>query len=191
MDWPHWARRTGPAALGVRAMTRVFQALVAFSSCWILGSSLWFYPHSLSYFNELVGGPANGPRHLLGSNVDWGQDLRYLAERCKRQIGRANYAACYSYAPLSALGIDTDGVIPANLNELSNGTVTVFYVSANLACGMPWVPAGNICVTPEEFSSRLAELCKQPRSKSVGYSIITIQSGKTPAKDNGEFYVFN
>jgi hypothetical protein len=39
---------------------------------------LWFYPHSLSYFNELIGGPAHGPEHLLGSNVDWGQDLRYL-----------------------------------------------------------------------------------------------------------------
>jgi hypothetical protein len=32
----------------------------------------------LSYFNESVGGPLNGPRHLLGSNVDWCQDLRYL-----------------------------------------------------------------------------------------------------------------
>jgi hypothetical protein len=29
---------------------------------------------ALAYFNELVGGPANGHRHLLGSNVDWGQD---------------------------------------------------------------------------------------------------------------------
>lgn len=48
------------------------------SFCWFLASSLWIYPHSLSYFNESVGGPLNGPKHLLGSNVDWGQDLRYL-----------------------------------------------------------------------------------------------------------------
>ncbi len=45
---------------------------------WFVAGSLWIYPHSLSYFNELVGGPTRGPRHLLGSNVDWGQDLRYL-----------------------------------------------------------------------------------------------------------------
>lgn len=38
-------------------------------------SSLAVYPHSLSYFNELAGGPANGGRHLLDSNLDWGQDL--------------------------------------------------------------------------------------------------------------------
>jgi hypothetical protein len=51
---------------------------VAGSLCWFVTSSLWIYPHSLSYFNESIGGPLNGPQHLLGSNVDWGQDLRYV-----------------------------------------------------------------------------------------------------------------
>lgn len=45
---------------------------------WTIGSSLWFYPHSLSYFNELVGGPTGGHYHLSNSNIDWGQDLLYL-----------------------------------------------------------------------------------------------------------------
>ena len=46
--------------------------------CWSVGSSLWYYPHSLSYFNELVGGPMGGHYHLLDSNIAWGQDLYYL-----------------------------------------------------------------------------------------------------------------
>ncbi|MFO0946047.1 MAG: glycosyltransferase family 39 protein [Planctomycetota bacterium] len=46
-------------------------------------SSLAVYPHSLSYFNELVGGPEQGYKHLSGSNVSWGQDLIYLAEWLK------------------------------------------------------------------------------------------------------------
>jgi 4-amino-4-deoxy-L-arabinose transferase-like glycosyltransferase len=46
--------------------------------CWSVFSSLVIYPNSLSYFNELVGGPAGGPRHLLDSNIDWGQDLLNL-----------------------------------------------------------------------------------------------------------------
>lgn len=54
--------------------------LTAVSVCWLAASSLSIYPHSLSYFNESVGGPLNGPHHLLGSNVDWGQDLLYLEE---------------------------------------------------------------------------------------------------------------
>lgn len=56
-----------------------FSTLVSAFGSWLLLSSLWLYPHSLSYFNELVGGPLNGHKHLLGSNVDWGQDFRYLA----------------------------------------------------------------------------------------------------------------
>jgi hypothetical protein len=45
---------------------------------WAIVSSLWCYPHSLSYFNELVGGPKRGHEHLLDSNIDSGQDLLYL-----------------------------------------------------------------------------------------------------------------
>jgi len=45
---------------------------------WSVGSSLYYYPHSLSYFNELVGGPKGGHYHLGNSNIDWGQDLLYL-----------------------------------------------------------------------------------------------------------------
>jgi hypothetical protein len=43
-----------------------------------VGSSMWVYPHSLSYFNELVGGPRYGYLHLNNSNIDWDQDLLYL-----------------------------------------------------------------------------------------------------------------
>jgi hypothetical protein len=35
------------------------------------------YPHELSFFNEFSGGPGNGYRHLLHSNLDWGQDLLF------------------------------------------------------------------------------------------------------------------
>ena len=56
----------------------ILQVLVAASFCWCVASSLYVYPHSLSYGNELVGGPRHLPEHLLGSNADWGQDLRYL-----------------------------------------------------------------------------------------------------------------
>jgi hypothetical protein len=54
--------------------------LVAASLSWSMMSSLWIYPHSLSYFNEFVGGPNGGADHLLGSNLDWGQDLLFLRD---------------------------------------------------------------------------------------------------------------
>lgn len=58
---PKWWR----SAIGVAATASVV-------------SSLSIYPHSMSYFNELVGGPLHGSEHLLDSNIDWGQDLLYL-----------------------------------------------------------------------------------------------------------------
>jgi len=45
---------------------------------WSIASSLCVYPHSLSYFNALAGGPSGGYGHLNYSNIDWGQDLFYL-----------------------------------------------------------------------------------------------------------------
>jgi hypothetical protein len=35
-------------------------------------------PHFMSYFNPLGGGPEGGWRHLIDSNIDWGQDLLFL-----------------------------------------------------------------------------------------------------------------
>ena len=53
-------------------------SLVLGLTCWHLGESLRVRPHYLAYFNELVGGPANGWRHLVDSSLDWGQDLPSL-----------------------------------------------------------------------------------------------------------------
>lgn len=59
---------------------------------WSVGSSLWYAPHWMSYFNELAGGPMGGPAHLIDAQVDWGQDLLYLkkwldAHREARPLG--------------------------------------------------------------------------------------------------------
>lgn len=40
-----------------------------------IGASLRARPDYLAYFNELVGGPDNGSRHLVDSSLDWGQEL--------------------------------------------------------------------------------------------------------------------
>jgi hypothetical protein len=45
---------------------------------WYGGGTLRLHPHYLAYFNEIAGGPANGHRWLVDSNLDWGQDLKGL-----------------------------------------------------------------------------------------------------------------
>jgi len=42
--------------------------------------SLAVYPHSMTFFNQAVGGPNAGWKHLNHSNTDWGQNVPQLAE---------------------------------------------------------------------------------------------------------------
>ena len=51
---------------------------LALLSVWLLVVSLWIAPNFLAFFNILAGGPDNGWRLLVDSNLDWGQDLPNL-----------------------------------------------------------------------------------------------------------------
>lgn len=53
-------------------------AFVVILLCWYAASSLMVFPHYLTYFNESVGGPKNGYKYAVDSNLDWGQDLKRL-----------------------------------------------------------------------------------------------------------------
>jgi hypothetical protein len=67
-------------AAGARALEagRGRRAAVAVLGLWYAASVVSVHPHYLGYFNELVGGPSQGWRYLVDSNVDWGQDLKAL-----------------------------------------------------------------------------------------------------------------
>lgn len=62
----------------------LFPALAAIGLTGSVLSSIFVYPHCLSYFNELAGGPRGGHAHLINSNIDWGQDLLYLRRWLER-----------------------------------------------------------------------------------------------------------
>ena len=46
---------------------------------WYASTSIYFRPHYLAYFNELVGGPG-GEVYTISHDMDWGQDLKLLGE---------------------------------------------------------------------------------------------------------------
>ena len=64
--------------------TRRTVSVVALLCCWYAAESFWIYPDYSAYFNQLIGGPSQGYRYALDSNLDWGQDLpklkRYMDE---------------------------------------------------------------------------------------------------------------
>ncbi len=90
---------------------------------WMIGGSLWTYPHSMSYMNELAGKPENWPKHLLGSNIDWGQDLYELQDWVGRHPeARPLYLSCSPTVPLGKLGIECEGEVPG---ESTNGWMVI------------------------------------------------------------------
>ena len=83
---------------------------------WTIGGSLWYYPHSMSYFNESIGGATNGPKHLLGSNVDWGQSEYFLKDWYdKHPEATPLYVAYSGPISLDRLGVKAETTIPEEL----------------------------------------------------------------------------
>ena len=58
--------------------------LLSILICLSATESLSTYPHQLCFFNRVSGGPPNGHRHLIGSSLEWGQDLTFLATRIRK-----------------------------------------------------------------------------------------------------------
>lgn len=70
----------GVGAVAVaRSWRRWGPAAAALLLVWVVAAEAFVYPHHLTYFNELAGGPRGGRWWLLDSNLDWGQDLKGLA----------------------------------------------------------------------------------------------------------------
>ncbi len=126
-------------------MAGALQSLVAASFGWFLASSLWIYPHSLSYFNESIGGPLNGPKHLLGSNVDWGQDWKYLADWTRENS--VHTVRCFAiYLPFNPrdLGVHIEIEQLSGTDELPDHVgPTPVLISVNLIGGEGRVPSAG------------------------------------------------
>jgi Dolichyl-phosphate-mannose-protein mannosyltransferase len=77
---------------------------------WYAGGTLRTHPHHLAYFNEIAGGPANGWRILVDSNLDWGQDLKRLAAWMRQnRVDRLKLSYFGSALP-SYYGIDAEAL---------------------------------------------------------------------------------
>ena len=64
---------------------RMLRGIVVLLLLWHAAEAVLAHPDYLSYFNELIGGPDQGYRYLRDSNIDWGQDLKGMAEWAKKE----------------------------------------------------------------------------------------------------------
>jgi hypothetical protein len=154
--------------IGVRHVLPVYPFLYVLAGCalartkWLpvvlmsmlVIESLSIYPDYLAFFNWASGGPANGPRYLLDSNIDWGQDAkklgRYMADHHIPSV-------CLFF--FGNVDIVRYGVNFTGFAEHPEDNDCVAAVSAT--------PLYGLYVPPEHFAWLRA---KQPMAR-VGYSI--------------------
>jgi hypothetical protein len=147
-----------------RRFVRLFVLIVL---AWSIVSSLAVYPHSMSYFNELAGGPERGHDHLVNSNIDWGQDLLYLKAWLDRHPDARPLGLAYFNNRIDPriVGIEFElpptgpnGLFPNDANYQSQfGPKPGYYaVSVNFLRGMPFAApdghGGNRLIPPNAFT---------------------------------------
>jgi hypothetical protein len=100
---------------------------------WLLYGTATVAPRYLQYFNELAGGPENGHRWLVDSNVDWGQDLIRLSQYMRERHLDSVHLAYFGRVDPRIYGIRFTSLVEGQ----SHGTAVV---SASLLMGRPyWV----------------------------------------------------
>jgi len=115
---------------------------------WQAFGTLRVLPHPLTFFNESIGGPSNGYRYLVDSNLDWGQNLWDLKAWMDRQgEEHVNYAH-YSPARPQAYGINASYLPP----DPRAGTLTPWAPSPGLYAIGATVLQGPYASTPNTYA---------------------------------------
>jgi 4-amino-4-deoxy-L-arabinose transferase-like glycosyltransferase len=71
----------------------------------LAAETLAAYPNYIAFFNAASGGPRGGLQLLGDSNLDWGQDLKLLAEWHRRHPERELYASFFTSVDPAAYGL--------------------------------------------------------------------------------------
>jgi 4-amino-4-deoxy-L-arabinose transferase-like glycosyltransferase len=145
-------RRPAPRKLATTVIVVILVATAA--------ESLAAFPYYTAFFNVLVGGSKNGPKYLVDSNIDWGQDLKRLG-RFSADHGSPRMCIAYFGTAPTWYYVPQAANFPS-LEELRKG--------ADLDCEFAAVsvtPLEGVYI-PEE---RFAWLRDVPPLDRVGYSI--------------------
>jgi len=126
------------------------------------------YPHYLAFFNVLSGGPGSGPRYLVDSNIDWGQDLHKLSRWLRDRGANRVYLSYFGRDQVDHEGLDALA-IPSTADTPGRQAVDG-YVAASVTYLV------GVYSPPQQ----LAWLRDRPPVAKVGYSIYVWDMRKRP-----------
>ena len=95
-----------PAAAATSRRARIVLGILI---GWSVASSLSYHPHTMAYFNELIGSRRNAYRYLADSNLEWEDTFHFIAE-----YRRAHPEQPFTFEPREP----TAGFVLVGANEL-------------------------------------------------------------------------
>jgi hypothetical protein len=150
---------------------RIYPAILL--SLWLAIISLIIYPDYLSYFNVLAGGPDNGWRSLVDSNLDWGQDLDDLPEWMAENGVDEVWLSYFGEARPEQYGIayrGLDSFPPRLMNPQARP-----FAPSNPAPGIYAISATNLQGVHFTNHAQFAWFHEQEPLDKLGYSIFLFQ----------------
>ena len=158
------------------ASGRLLAAACALLLIWNGVETARVYPNFLTYFNQIAGGPSGGYKWLVDSNLDWGQDLKGLAQYQREHSTEPLYLAYFGTANPAYYGVNAKYLPSLNLEVVKKPEQVVRF--SDVASGsLVAVSATTLqCVfiadqqAPgiEKFMARLKELTP---ITTIGHSI--------------------
>lgn len=142
------------------------RTLVCIMAVWQVIAAVSIAPHYLAYFNEIGGGPGNGYKYLVDSNLDWGQDLKELKKYMERnKIQRVSLSYYGSDSP-DRYGIAYDWLPSFVLRNHEPDKVPQLNLNQPLA-----ISVSNLQGTPLDNKEQFKWLLQHEPVAKLGYSI--------------------
>jgi 4-amino-4-deoxy-L-arabinose transferase-like glycosyltransferase len=189
-----------------RAAARAFVVLGLAASA---AATAFIHPHYIAYFNVASGGPDRGARHLIDSNLDWGQDLvnlrRWVADNAPGEPLGLAYFGQINPRVFDERGEGLDWFLPPpapkSVKELADLPPRywnrdayrlrpgLYAVSASLVEGLPWRVYDNNRWAPYSVWTDAFSYFKELRPfDKVGHSIYLYRV--TPAQAERLSHIF-
>lgn len=144
---------------GARLLRNVWLFTVVGLIVTLCVESLLIYPQYLAFFNWPSGGPVNGSRYLLDSNIDWGQDFASLKRYADDHQAKPLCTALTAAGDLRHYGVISRDLLRTGIPEGIENLSCVVAVSVNVLNGL-YVPP-----------SLFAPLRQRDPVARIGYSI--------------------
>ena len=160
--------------------SRAMRAGLLVLGLWYLGASLSIYPRYLAYFNELAGGPKNGHKVLLDSNLDWGQDLKGLKQWMDGNKVQRIQMLYFGVGYPKYYGID-DFHSRDNVERRSFPAGQDLELPEHLAVSANFFYAGELYM-PKEMNELLRSYRLGQPVATIGYTILVFKIDRTDSQ---------